>query len=664
MENRMQRAPEGTGGPVDSEITPRGPATRARLVALAAAALLGTLAIWLLTERVNASPATEPAYTVQGGKLVPSDLEGLSHFGRGVAVSADGNTAVIGAPHDDAEAGSAWIFVRSGGTWSQQAKLAVGHSEQSNFFGRGVAISADGNTVLVGDPGNATRVGAAWVFARTGSTWSMQGKLTGGGEVGPGQFGRSVALSSDGSLAIVGAYVDSSRSGAVFTYERTGTTWSQVGSKLTATESGEEGPGLFGRGVALSSDGTTALIGAPNDAHGTGAVWAYTRGAAGWEPQGPKMTGAGEVGGGEFGEAVALSGDGSRAIVGAPGDASETGAAWAFARAAGIWAPDGEKLLGGEAQPPSQFGFSVAIAEDGATAMVGGFIDGAKRGAAWAFSRDTGLWEQEGSRLTPPGEPAPDRYGVSVSLSGDGSTALVGAYTDDGELGAAWPLVRVSHVVEEPPVTTETTTTTTTTPTGSAAPVPQQGVLASTEVGPPVLAKTGNIQPVSGKVFVHLPHGKGFVLLPGLTQIPFGSIVDATGGTVLVTVARGGSGGGTQSGEFFDGEFVLTQAQNGRVVAVLTGGSVVSCKAHHARRAQAAAKKRTRKLWANAHGTFSTKGNYAVGAVQGTEWLTEDRCDGTLIKVTRDKVRVTDLVHHRSFSVRAGHSALVRARKG
>jgi hypothetical protein len=91
---------------------------------------------------------------------------------------------------------------------------------------------------------------------------------------------------------------------------------------------------------------------------------------------------------------------------------------------------------------------------------------------------------------------------------------------------------------------------------------------------------------------------------------------------------------------------------------------VVSCKAHHARRARAAAKRRTRKLWANAHGTFSTKGNYAVGAVQGTEWLTEDRCDGTVIKVTRDKVRVTDLVHHRSFSVRAGHSALVRARKG
>jgi hypothetical protein len=68
-----------------------------------------------------------------------------------------------------------------------------------------------------------------------------------------------------------------------------------------------------------------------------------------------------------------------------------------------------------------------------------------------------------------------------------------------------------------------------------------------------------------------------------------------------------------------------------------------------------------RKLWSNAHGSFSTKGNYAAGAVQGTEWLTEDLCEGTLIRVTRDKVRVTDLVRHRTIVVRAGHRYLAKA---
>jgi hypothetical protein len=68
-----------------------------------------------------------------------------------------------------------------------------------------------------------------------------------------------------------------------------------------------------------------------------------------------------------------------------------------------------------------------------------------------------------------------------------------------------------------------------------------------------------------------------------------------------------------------------------------------------------------RKLWANAHGSFSTKGNYAAGAVQGTEWLTEDLCEGTLIRVTRDKVLVTNLVTHHHHEVTTGHKYLAKA---
>ncbi len=81
------------------------------------------------------------------------------------------------------------------------------------------------------------------------------------------------------------------------------------------------------------------------------------------------------------------------------------------------------------------------------------------------------------------------------------------------------------------------------------------------------------------------------------------------------------------------------------------------------RHAQAAAsgKHVVRKLWANAHGKFSTEGNYAAGAVQGTEWLTEDLCEGTLIRVTRDKVAVTNLVNHKHVEVKTGHKYLAKA---
>jgi hypothetical protein len=181
----------------------------------------------------------------------------------------------------------------------------------------------------------------------------------------------------------------------------------------------------------------------------------------------------------------------------------------------------------------------------------------------------------------------------------------------------------------------------------------------------PVLAVSGNVAPVSGTVLVELPGTTTFVALSSLRQIPFGTLIDATHGRVSVTTA--GPHGGTQTGEFFGGEFVLSQGHSGLVVATLAGGSFAGCptareRAHRARASAAASGKHVvRKLWSDAHGSFSTKGNYAAGAVAGTEWLTEDLCDGTLIRVTRDKVAVTNLVTHRHLVVKVGHSYLAKA---
>jgi DNA-binding beta-propeller fold protein YncE len=201
-------------------------------------------------------------------------------------------------------------------------------------------------------------------------------------------------------------------------------------------------------------------------------------------------------------------------------------------------------------------------------------------------------------------------------------------------------------------------------------------------VSAPVLAKTGNVAPVSGSVLVKVPGTSKFVSLSSLEQIPFGSVIEATHGTVSVTTAE--PGGKTQTGQFFEGEFILRQGANGVVIAELTGGNFSVCptareRSHIARARAGAVPARAgsspgpasaasasgshvvRKLWANAHGKFSTKGNYAAGAVQGTEWLTEDLCDGTYIKVTRDKVAVTNLVNHHRVEVTTGHHYLAKA---
>jgi DNA-binding beta-propeller fold protein YncE len=193
--------------------------------------------------------------------------------------------------------------------------------------------------------------------------------------------------------------------------------------------------------------------------------------------------------------------------------------------------------------------------------------------------------------------------------------------------------------------------------TGELAPVPK-----------PVLAVSGNVAPVSGTVLVRLPGTSTFVPLGTLRQIPFGTVIEATHGHVSVTSTE--PNGTTQTGEFFEGEFVLEQGRNGVVVAELAGGNFSVCptareRAHKARASAAAShasgKHVVRKLWANAHGSFSTKGNYAAGAVQGTEWLTEDLCEGTLIRVTRDKVAVTNLVNHHHVEVTTGHKYLAKA---
>jgi len=201
-------------------------------------------------------------------------------------------------------------------------------------LGVGVALSADGNTAVVGGSSDNEAVGAAWVFVRSGSTWGQQGsKLAGTGEVGSAHFGFRVALSEDGNTALIGGGSDNDEVGAAWVFVRSGTTWEQQGSKLTG--GGEVGSAHFGYGVALSGDGNTALIGGPTDNGGVGAGWVFVRSGTVWEQQGSKLTGGGESGLGNFGESVALSGDGNTAMIGGGGDHSEYGAAWPFAKSAG-----------------------------------------------------------------------------------------------------------------------------------------------------------------------------------------------------------------------------------------------------------------------------------------------------------------------------------------
>jgi len=210
-------------------------------------------------------------FVQQGPKLVGTGAAGSPEQGYAVALSADGNTAVVGGATDSSNTGATWIWTRSSGVWSQQAKLAGAGAVGPAHQGTAVAISADGNTVIIGGPMDNSSAGAAWIWTRSGSVWTQQGNKLVGLNGGPlTNQGASVALSADGNTALVGGPGGDSV-GAVWVWVRSGGVWSQQGNKLVGT--GTQGVGLQGSSIALSADGNTALVGSQLDNQSVGAVW-------------------------------------------------------------------------------------------------------------------------------------------------------------------------------------------------------------------------------------------------------------------------------------------------------------------------------------------------------------------------------------------------------
>jgi antibiotic biosynthesis monooxygenase (ABM) superfamily enzyme len=183
-------------------------------------------------------------FTQQGPKLVGTGAIAPVNQGTSVSLSADGNTAIVGGCCDNSNDGAAWIYTRSGDVWTQQgSKLVANDAVESARQGQSVALSGDGNTAIVGgylDLDN-NQTGAAWVFTRSGGLWTQQGsKLVGTGANGQANQGYSVALSADGNTAIVGGLGDNQGTGAAWVFTRSNGVWTQQGTKLVDT--GAVGP--------------------------------------------------------------------------------------------------------------------------------------------------------------------------------------------------------------------------------------------------------------------------------------------------------------------------------------------------------------------------------------------------------------------------------------
>ena len=391
---------------------------------------------------LGAPPSPPSAFVQQGNKLVGTGaVNGTVGVQQGCSVdlSGDGNTAIVGADADNGYAGAAWVFIRAAGVWSQQgSKLVASDAAGLARIGSSVALSSDGNTAIVGGFRDNNYVGAAWIFTRSGDAWTQQGpKLVGLEAAAFNELGWSVDISSDGNTAIVGS------SGAgVWIFARSGGVWTQQGPRLTGT--GAVGTSGQGISVCVSADGNTAIVGGYADNNYAGATWIFTRNGSVWSQQGSKLVGTGAVNipyAAYQGWSVALSSDGNTALVGGIQDDTAKGAVWVFSRSGNLWGQQGNKLVGTGALGHAEQGYSVSLSADGNTGLVGAYADDGNKGATWVFTRTGTAWSQMGSKLVGTGaanSPYPALQGYSAALSSDGNTAIVGGPNDAQNLGAAW----------------------------------------------------------------------------------------------------------------------------------------------------------------------------------------------------------------------------------
>ncbi|HEX4951672.1 MAG TPA: MBG domain-containing protein, partial [Blastocatellia bacterium] len=313
----------------------------------------------------------------QQAQLSASDGASGDVFGTSVAISGD--TIIVGAYNaqigTNTSQGAVYVFVRNGSSWSQQAKLIVSDGTANDWFGYAVALNGD--TALIGAPlddfGSTFNQGSAYVFVRSGTTWSLQRQLNANDAADNDNFAVAVALS--GETAVVGTPADdvtNSNQGSAYVFVRSGTTWSQQ-QRLTASDAASAD--LFGSAVSINAD--TIVVGAPDDDVNAntdqGSAYVFVRNSTTWNQQ-AKLTASDGAANDSFGKSLTLGND--IVIIGAPNDdisgRVDQGSAYAFARSGTSWGQQ-QQLLASDGLAGDNLGATASIS--GFTTLIGAPYD-------------------------------------------------------------------------------------------------------------------------------------------------------------------------------------------------------------------------------------------------------------------------------------------------
>ena len=401
-----------------------------------------------------------PAAAQTGGATfnqLGQDIDGEAtgdESGTSVAMSADGNTVVIGSPEGETFSfGHARVFRLNGGNWVQLGQTIVGDTafDDSAFA---VDISADGNTVAIGAPNNddaGDNAGQVLVFRLTGGSWVQLGQDI-DGETARDFFGSSVAMSDDGNTVIAGAPLNDgngSLAGHARIFRLSGNSWVQLGQDID----GETGGDFSGTSVAMSSNGNTVAVGAPNNqgvANSAGHVRIFRLAGGSWVQLGQDIDGIGFIA--DSGEAVAISANGNTVAIGAPQQSDNgdfSGQVRVFQLNGNTWNQLGTDIDGDSAD--DEAGSSVGMSADGNTIIIGApenDDNGTNSGQARIFQLNGNTWNQLGTDID--GEASSDLSGTSVAMSADGSTVVIGSPFNDSSGGVQSGQARVYRNSQAP----------------------------------------------------------------------------------------------------------------------------------------------------------------------------------------------------------------------
>jgi Flp pilus assembly pilin Flp len=378
-----------------------------------------------------------------GQTQLGADIDGEAagdNSGHSVSLSSNGSIVAIGAPSNSgngSNSGHVRVYNNVSGTWTQIGADINGEAAV-DLSGWSVSLSSDGSIVAIGalnNDGNGSNSGHVRVYNNVSGIWTQIGADI-NGEAAGDESGRSVSLSSDGSILAIGARSNDgngSESGHVRVYRNISGTWTQIGADINGEAAGDES----GRtAVSLSSDGSIVAIGAIfNDGNGSdaGHVRVYRNISGTWTQIGADING--EAAGDWSGFSVSLSSDGSIVAIGAvrnSGNGLSSGHVRVYNNISGIWTQIGADIDGEAAGDVS--GNSVSLSSDGSIVAIGAPYNdenASESGHVRVYQNISGTWTQIGVDIN--GEVELDESGSSVSLSSDGSIVAIGSAAIDGD---------------------------------------------------------------------------------------------------------------------------------------------------------------------------------------------------------------------------------------